>query len=101
LDDVVDFGNIKASRSHIGANKDASLTVDKLEKGGSTFLLFLFAMDRQYRKIDIVKELGLWKISCVRRGLIDLPSTYVVVDRVAAREKDNDFLFQVSLQERE
>jgi hypothetical protein len=41
------------------------------------------------------------EISCVKQGLVNHSSTYVVIDRVATREEDKDLLFQVPLQERE
>jgi pyrroloquinoline quinone (PQQ) biosynthesis protein C len=45
LDNIINLRNIKTSCGHISADKDTSLAVDKLKKGGCAFLLFLFAMN--------------------------------------------------------
>lgn len=98
MNHVVDFRDIETSSSHICANEDASLAVDKLKKGGCALLLFLLAMDRQnlgasvgahnrlgqsYRKIYVVKKFGLFGVSYVKNSE-KYSNTHVIVHRVAA-----------------
>ena len=81
LDHPVNFGEVESSLSNIGAEKNAGLSLAKLEVCACSLLLLLLPVDVFDGHIDIVEQVR------------------VKLDSVAGRHENHDFLLQILPQE--
>jgi hypothetical protein len=59
LDDYVYPWNVQTTSCNVRAHEDPAFSITELKKSGSTFLLFLLAMQTENGEVDVIEKIGI------------------------------------------
>src|SRR5262249_23708123 len=70
LDDPVDGRDVQSAGRHVRAQQDSGLCIAKLEKGGRSLVLLLFAVQIENGDVNVIQQLRI-KFDSIARGKED------------------------------